>query len=183
MDKILVPPSAPSLSESAKKWACHTHDQFNPTTMKRCRDANKLNISDSTKQQRLSRASEFHNELSVYNESVPGFTERTFKFSHPTDKANHPDIWLSSIKNSDHTISYWFQFPVLESHLQMAFCSLTGVPLNVENMSLAATKFPTLFGQVMDTVSNDTVSCEQVDPIFMEVAVKSLFLQGYNVKQ
>lgn len=163
-------PSAPAIVEEAKKFACIMHDDYDPVTVRKCKSCNKS----------LASADKLVKAKKILDELGAPVTTQSVSMYNP-DKAQH--IQLNSVRDtSTGTVNYWIQYPVLNVHLQMALCAVQDLPVTSANMEESIQRFPLLYEQLQKIVRDNAVmaSCEQVDPIFMEMVVKALVLQGYG---
>lgn len=173
-----TPPSMTEIVTEAKQLACQTLDKLNPVNLSTCRTAMKQPLADSVREQRLAAARTFRNQLSVYKESEAPFSERSFRLSVPNNNACSAVV-MSSTKNSDHTIAYWLQFPVLDVHIKMAMCRLLGLVVNTQNMTTVEQTYSALYEQCKHMLQREIVACDKVDPLFVAAAIRALYLNGY----
>lgn len=175
------PPTAVQIVDAAKQFAAQTLENVNPLTVAMMQVVKKLPLTAEERQRRLEYADHIRRQLSVFADNDPQFSERTVRLEVPGN-SNLPPVILSGKKNSDHTISYWVQRPVQDLHVRMAMCKLLGLPLTPENLHQVTHQYAALYGQCCALVRNEMALCEQVDPLFMRLAIKTLALHGYIVQ-
>jgi hypothetical protein len=170
-----TPPSASSVIERARLIAADIVSKSDPIDLQTCRECMKQGKVSEIQ----SKVDKIEHILSDYDVSEPGISERTVKF-----KLNkNPEVWLSSTKNSDSTISYWVQYPIEASYIQAAMLQLMNLPVNYHNMHEITKKYEALYTQLLHLTQNEVVKCEQIDSVFMDLALKSLLLRHYQPYQ
>lgn len=188
----IPPPSAPRIAEKAKEIAIKHYTYQNPTDVHLLRRYMKQAVvghsfgsgsesgsgSDSVRNSNKVVSNRVVDFLSTYPRTAPPYTDRIVRFIPPTPQ--QLSIWVSSTKNSDHTISYWVLYPVHDQHIRAAVLNLMNVSLNGENLGEVSSRFPALYGQVKSMLHNETVKCEQVDPLYVNHIVRSLSAQNYK---
>lgn len=169
------PPSASAVIERARLLAADLISKSDPIDLQTCREC----MKKGKVSQIQPRVDKIEYILSDYDLTTPAISERTVKF-----KLNkHPEVWLSSTKNSDSTISYWVQYPIEPSHIQAAMLQLMNLPINYHNMDKITKNYEALYTQLLHLTQNEVVKCEQIDSIFMDLALKSLLIRGYQAYQ
>lgn len=145
------------------------HDDYDPVTVSKCKSCNRKLVGAD----KLLKAKQILDELATTQQVItlqnPAMPQQLIRLSSTRDAATD-------------TISYWIQYPVLDVHLQMALCSSQDLPITPSEMEQAVQRHAILYEQLQKIVKDGkvTASCEQVDPIFMEIAIKTLVSQGYD---
>lgn len=170
------PPTSLELIEQSKKIASKCYALWDPTSLKSVTKFQKLKSDQS-----CTNLTIIKKKISEYDQKDDPYTEKTYEATPPTQ--NDSSVWISSTKNSDHTISYWIVYPVNDIHLKIALLYLMNVKINAYNLGDVSKKFPGLYIQSKNSLINETVECQQVDPLFMYAAIKSLCLRGYTFKK
>jgi len=166
----IPPPSAPTVIDKTKELALYASKKFDPANLEVCRDCLKQKNTD------LSRAERIRDELSFYTPENPPYSEKTFKFK----LENHPEIWVSSTKNSDSTVSYWLQYPIQPYHIQAAILKCMNIPVTPENMFQISERYKALYTQCLHAMQNEIASCQQVDPLYVDMTLKALVSKDYK---
>jgi hypothetical protein len=170
-----TPPSASSIIERARSLSADLISKSDPLDLEVCREC----MKQGTVSKIQPKVDKIESILSSYPSTAPAISEKTVIF-----KLNkHPDIWLTSTKNSDSTISYWVQYPIQPGQIQAAMLQLMGILVNYENMHKISKLYEALYTQLLRLTQHDVVKCEQIDSIFMDLALKSLLVRGYQAFQ
>ena len=163
------PPGLAELTRKVKDISLYVIQKFDPVDLKTCQ-----NCMKSPK--KIQESEKIIDDLASYTPDQPAFSEKTYQFR----MEGMPEIWISSTKNSDHTISYWFQYPILPFHVQAAFLSCMNMPITPSNMSGIAKLYPAVFNQLLHITKNEIAKCEQIEPLYVDLAIKSLLSRGYK---
>jgi hypothetical protein len=111
------PPSVSEVQEKVTSLSCLFSQKYDPLEIRKCRECLVINKKDEVhKQLHNQDAEKIRTDLAMFRLEDPAFTEKTYQFK----KMSAPEIWISSTKNSDQTISYWLQYPILPFHIQAA---------------------------------------------------------------
>ena len=167
----MAPPSVAEIQRKVKEVAAYMTQKFDPVDIRTCREC-----LSRTKQYDTQTVDRIRTDLSTYDWDQPAFTEKTYQFK----LRNAPEIWISSTKNSDHTLSYWFQHPILPFHIQSAFLSCMGIPITPENMFKIGKRYPAIYQQLLKTHQNEVTKCEQIEPLYVDMALRALVARGYK---
>lgn len=179
------PPSLAELSQKIKEVSLYAVQKFDPVELKTCQNClNRATSSDSTTLRKIfsdprrvtKNVDSILTDLSTYQPDQPPFSEKTYQFK----MARAPDVWISSTKNSDHTISYWFQYPVLPFYIQAAFLSCMNLPITTANLHQIAQRYTAVYAQLVRMNKNEIAKCEQIEPLYVDLAVKALLSRGYT---
>ena len=170
------PPSIAELTKKVKEVASYAVRKFDPVDLKICRDCLKTSNAHGS---HLKNATSIRDDLSTFAPDEPAFTEKTYKFK----LTGNPDVWISSTKNSDGTISYWFQHPILPFHIQAAFLNCMDIPVTPDNLTAIGERFPAVYSQMKQILHNDVAKCEQIEPLYVDMAIKSLLSRGYSARK
>lgn len=168
------PPGITELKDKINDIALIYIQKYDPVDLKTCQDC--LKTRSSARQNIEHEAKSIVTTLSSYSVNDPQYSEKTWQFK----MEGMPEVWISSTKNSDNTISYWFQYPILPFHVQAAFLYCMGIPITPKNMVEITERFPALYKQLLAITKNQVVKCEQIEPLYVELAVKSLLKRGYT---
>lgn len=163
------PPSIGELSKKIKEVSLYAIQKFDPVELKTCQGCMKYS-------QNIKGAETILADLSSYQPDQQSFAEKTYQFK----LTGAPDIWVSSTKNSDHTISYWFQYPVLPFHIQSAFLSSMNIPITTSNLHQISDRYRAVYTQLLHMNKNEVAKCEQIEPLYVDLAIKSLLSRGYK---
>lgn len=170
------PPSISELSRKIKEVSLHAIQKFDPVELKTCQNCLKHPTSFSDSFKLTKNVDTILTDLSTYQPDQKAFSEKTYQFK----LAGAPDIWISSTKNSDHTISYWFQYPILPFHIQAAFLSCMNLPITTSNLHQIANRYSAVYTQLVRMNKNEVAKCEQIEPLYVDLAIKSLLSRGYT---
>ena len=167
------PPGLAELKDKVNEIASISIQKFDPVDLKSCQECLKTPTSthDYTK-----TSNEILNNLSSFSANDRAFAEKTYQFK----AEGLPEIWISSVKNSDHTISYWFQYPILPFHVQAAFLYSLNIPITPQNMVDVVNRYPAVYAQLLSMTKNEVIKCEQIEPLYVDLAIKSLLRRGYK---
>jgi hypothetical protein len=168
------PPSLAELKDKVNEIASISIQKYDPVDLKTCQTCLKMSPSES--KDYASSAQTIVNQLSSYSADDRAYAEKTYQFK----MEGMPEIWISSTKNSDHTISYWFQYPILPFHVQAAFLYCLNMPITPQNMVDITKRFPGVYAQLLAMTKNEVIKCEQIEPLYVDLAVKSLLRRGYK---
>jgi hypothetical protein len=167
----MAPPSVNAIQMKAKEYASKIISKLDPTNLETCRECIKLVRPDKT------RIHKIMNELSSYLPEDPPYMEKTVKFRN----GNFTEVWVSSTKNSDHTLSYWIQYPIQPLHISAAILQLMNIPITSENLHDITQKYPILYKQLLYSNQNEIIKCEQIDPLYLDIITQGLISKGFNV--
>lgn len=173
----LAPPGIGELKDKVNELALIYIQKYDPVDLKTCQDC--LKTRSSVRHNIEHEAKTIVTTLSSYSVNDPQYSEKTWQFK----MEGMPEVWISSTKNSDNTISYWFQYPILPFHVQAAFLYCMGIPITPKNMVEVTERFPALYKQLLAITKNQVVKCEQIEPLYVELAVKSLLKRGYKTSE
>jgi len=157
------PPTSEEILQTARRWACVV---FRKTIMDPIgQEIRKTSVScynniDDKSFPPLTT-------LSAYEFNDPPFTEKSIYLHNPENP--HSAIILTSVKNSDGTISYWIRAPLLETHIHTVYPTLRQ-------------KYPGLFRKCQVSSQGEVVLCEQVDPLYMFFIYNYLRFKQYKVQ-
>jgi hypothetical protein len=178
------PPSVNQVQQKIVELSCLFTQQYDPLDIKKCTEncysnsyksnigtINNNNITNTT-----TIAENIRDHLSCFELNEPAFSEKTYKFQ----RQSAPEVWISSTKNSDHTISYWFQYPILPFHIQAALLVCMELPITQENLSAIVERYKPIYIQLLKMNEHEVSKCEQVEPLFVDVAIKSLLSRNYH---
>jgi hypothetical protein len=165
------PPAIPEIITKSKETAVLANQKYDPAALETCRTC--LKHQNSTSKDKSER---IRQQLASYLPDAPAYSEKTYKFK----KENAPEIWVSSTKNSDSTVSYWLQYPLQPFHIQAGFLKSMNVPVTQDNMIKISEKYPAVYSQLLYSTKNEVSKCEQVDPLYTDTVIKSLITQGYR---
>lgn len=168
------PPGIGELKDKVNELALIYIQKYDPVDLKTCQDC--LKTRSSMRHNVENEARNIVTTLSSYSVNDPQYSEKTWQFR----MEGMPEVWISSTKNSDNTISYWFQYPILPFHIQAAFLYCMHIPITPKNMVEITERFPALYKQLLTITKNQVVKCEQIEPLYVELAVKSLLKRGYQ---
>lgn len=169
-----APPGIGELKDKVNELALIYIQKYDPVDLKTCQDC--LKTRSSVRHNIENEARNIVTSLSSYSVNDPQYSEKTWQFR----SEGMPEVWISSTKNSDNTISYWFQYPILPFHIQAAFLYCMRIPITPKNMVEITERFPALYKQMLTITKNQVVKCEQIEPLYVELAVKSLLKRGYQ---
>lgn len=169
------PPSLAELSRKIKEVSLYAVQKFDPVELKTCQNCLKRG-TPSDPHQMTKNVDAILTDLSTYQPDQTPFSEKTYQFK----MTGAPDIWISSTKNSDHTISYWFQYPVLPFYIQAAFLSCMNLPITTANLHQIAQRYSAVYTQLVRMNKNEIAKCEQIEPLYVDLAVKALLSRGYT---
>jgi len=167
-----APPSLGELNAKVKEVALQAVQKFDPVELKSCQHCSRDPSIARRKDEILA-------DLSTYEPEYKAFAEKTYQFR----QAGAPDLWVSSTLNSDHTLSYWFQYPILPFHIQAAFVAALNLPITADNMHAVTERFPAVYTQLLKMNRNEVAKCEQIEPLYVDVALKTLLSRGYQYHQ
>lgn len=170
----MSPPGLGELKDKANEIAMIYIQKYDPVDLKTCQDC--LRTRTAKGHEIDKESSMIVNSLSSYSVNDPQYSEKTWQFR----MEGMPEVWISSTKNSDNTISYWFQYPILPFHIQAAFLNCLGMPITAKNLVEIAQRFPAVYTQLVTATKNQVVKCDQIEPLYVELAVKSLLRRGYH---
>lgn len=172
------PPSPIEVIRQAKEIALRIDSKLDPTALENCQHCLRgKSVSELKDSETIVR--NICRELSHFSLESPPYSEKTIKL-----KADHmPEIWISSTKNSDHTISYWIQYPIQPYHLQAAILKTMNIPVTQENMQQIVQRYPVLLKQLQGEAFDKMLKCEHVDPIYLEYILLGMFAKGFKRKQ
>jgi len=169
------PPSLAELSQKIKEVSLYAVQKFDPVELKTCQNC--LKRATSSDSHRVTKnVDSILTDLSTYQPDQTPFSEKTYQFK----MTGAPDIWISSTKNSDHTISYWFQYPVLPFYIQAAFLSCMNLPITTANLHQIGPRYAAVYTQLVRMNKNEIAKCEQIEPLYVDLAVKALLSRGYT---
>jgi len=172
------PPSAPSVSALAMELAAKHFSYNNPTNVDSLRKgARTMRLTPQT----AALSEGLREKLSTYTPETQPYTDKVYQLHAPSSQKLN--VWISSTKNSDHTVSYWVMYPVHDMHIRAAFLKIMNIDINAENLSDISERYPTLYNQVALMLDKKTVKCEQIDPLYMNNVIKSLVMQGYKPQE
>lgn len=169
----LPPPSFGALQTKVKEVATYASQRFDPVSLSACRTCLSRSPLSETAQREHLRLRE---QLSTFAPEQPAFSEQTFTFTHP----GSPAVWLSSTKNSDHTVSYWLQYPITPFHIQAAFLQALDLPVTAENLAQIVHRFPAEYQQLLRANRNEVAVCEQTEPLYLDLCLKALLAAHYR---
>ena len=169
------PPSLNEVQEKVIAMSCLFSQKFDPLELQKCRECLTSNYF-SRKHEQIEEVEKICTDLSMFQTEDPAFTEKTYQFK----KVSAPEIWISSTKNSDQTISYWFQYPILPFHIQAAMLTCLQLPVTQENMSDICDRYEPLYKQLLKLNQHEVCKCEQVEPLYVDIAIRSLIVRGYK---
>jgi hypothetical protein len=171
------PPSLNELNQKVKEISLYAIQKFDPADMKRCRE---WVSHDKNRDLTQSETQKIRDDLSTYEpNNSKTFSEKTYQFQ----MNGAPDLWITSTKNSDNTLSYWFQYPILPFHVQSAFLSSMGLPINSENLNQIQHRYSAVYKQLLRMNQNEISKCEQIEPLYVDMAIKALLARGYRSKK
>ena len=173
------PPSVSQVQQKIVDLSCLFTQQYDPLNIKKCTSQcyNRKNENNGEKENRSKNiAHKIRDDLSFFEFDEPAFSEKTYKFKHQSS----PEVWISSTKNSDHTISYWLQYPILPFHIQAALLLCMKLPVTQENLSAIIERYNPLYIQLLKLNEREVSKCEQVEPLYVDIAIKSLLNRHYQ---
>ena len=174
------PPSLSTVQNQVAVMSCWFSQKYDPLEMRQCRECLHVpgDLTDDHHQTRaMTMASNLRNELSSFQSEDPDFSEKTYRFKRTPAS---PEVWISSTKNSDQTISYWFQYPILPFHIQAAMLSCMRIPITRENLQDICERYEPLYTQLLKMNEHEVSKCEQVEPLYVDMAIRSLIARGYQ---
>lgn len=167
-----VPPSPVSeINEKVKEFAHASTQKFDPADLRTCQSCKKT--SDGVRSAEMIR-----DDLASYTLDQPAFSEKTYVFS----MGAMPEFWITSTKNSDHTISYWFQYPIHPFHIQAGMLQMMNIPITPENLSEIIKRYPGTYKHLLALNKNEVSKCEQVEPLYVDTVLKALLSRGYKAQ-
>jgi hypothetical protein len=169
-----APPSLSSVQNQVMTMSCLFSQKYDPLEMRQCREC--LTSSSSTPHIHRQHAEKVRDDLSAFQPEDPDFSEKTYRFK----RTSAPEVWISSTKNSDQTISYWFQYPILPFHIQAAMLSCMRIPITRENLQDICERYEPLYTQLLKMNEHEVSKCEQVEPLYVDMAIRSLIARGYQ---
>ena len=178
------PPSLSTVQNQVVTMSCVFSQQYDPLEIRQCRECLRSpNVEHDPKtsprhhhHHHIQRAETVRDDLSSFEPQDPDFSEKTYRFK----RTFAPEVWISSTKNSDQTISYWFQYPILPFHIQAAMLSCMRIPVTRENLLDICERYEPLYTQLMKMNEHEISKCEQVEPLYVDVAIRSLLARGYS---
>lgn len=173
------PPSLIEIVNKSKSIASDYFMQYNPTSLENCLKSYKSLHSSANKKRIDLLVQGCQQHLSVYAANLPPYTEKTYQFVSPDSLLK---LVISSNKNSDHTISYWLQYPVLDFHIKMAFLKLMNVQITPETLNQVTQRFGAVFYQAKKQLEKQYVKCEQLDPLYVNNVIGSLGIKGFTIQ-
>ena len=185
VDDIPAGASPPGVSEivaETKRLACEVLKRRNPTDIAVCRtsvcrynrdsgyngDGGGGGVDD--------RAIRLSEALASFNQNDPPYTEKTYAFR----SENSPEVWITSSKNNDGTISYWTQYPIQLIHIQTALLKLMNVQVTRNNIADITERYAGVVTHVYTMLHKDIVKCDQSDPLELNLVIRSLFNRNYK---
>jgi hypothetical protein len=174
----MAPPASQKILDQSKHIAEEYYTHHNPTSVHKCKECHKEAPNVTQRKLQVQKATKIRNFISTFGDQDRPYSERNFVFLSP---GNDSHLFVSSTKNSDHTISYWVQYPVLDFHIKMAFLKLMNINVTYENMAEVLKRYPAVFFQCKKQLEGHTVKCEQIDALYMDNIIKSLLFKNYQV--
>jgi hypothetical protein len=177
------PPSNTTVINEAKKFALSRLSIYNPSDIHQCQEnlktanINSKSQSPSFSEEQNHKVEKICNVLSSYDPNASSFQEVKLRMI----LLNYPEVWISSTLNSDKTISYWIEYPLQPFHIQAGILKSMNILINAENLNKIQKKYETFYKFLVVKFGNsDIYKCEQVDPLYLRMFIKSLIGCGYQ---
>ena len=176
------PPSLSQVQHQVVTMSCLFSQKYDPLEIRQCREC--LITQGATAQitathDHRQQTEKVRDELSSFRPEDPDFSEKTYRFK----RISAPEVWISSTKNSDQTISYWFQYPILPFHIQAAMLTCMRIPITRENLLDICERYEPLYKQLLKMNEHEVSKCEQVEPLYVDMAIRSLLARGYQASK
>lgn len=168
------PPSVQQILDRTKDFIIN--NRMDPTNLQTIRYVLVQSKTINRNQNNQTIIENLKREIASYTPENPAFSEKTIKFKLD----NQQEIWLSSTKNSDQTISYWIQYPVLPIHIQKAMLKCMNIDITVDNLHAIQNRYNALYTRMVHETKNQVGQTEQLDPLFFDATLRSLVIMGYK---
>lgn len=168
------PPSATEIVDESKRIALEYYTHHNPTSIHKCLQCARVGNAPNTSE----KVENVRRYISSYELTDSPYSEKNFVLISP---AKDSQVLISSTKNSDHTVSYWVQYPVMDFHIRLAFLKLMNISVTPQNISDVSNRYNAVFNQCKNYLQGETVKCEQVDPLYMDNIIKNFLRNNYQV--
>ena len=168
------PPSIQQILDRSKDFIIN--NRMDPTKLQTIRDVLVRSKTTNRNQHNQLIIEKLKREITAYTPENPAFSEKTIKLRLD----NQQEIWVSSTKNSDQTISYWIQYPVLPIHIQKAMLKCMNVDITVDNLHAIQNRYNALYTRIVNETKNQVGQTEQLDPLFFDAMLRSLVIMGYK---
>lgn len=174
-----APPSSSAIINRAREMLSRDFHRLQPLEVAQCRQT----LKDATLP-RLKHVDyewrRWSHHLTTFFPEDPPFSEKSVRFMAPINSSPPLDVLLSSTKNSDSTISYWVQYPLNMWYLRRSILHLMNVTVTPANLYDLDENYGALLLQLENMILHEQVNCEQIDPLFFEVALRCLLLRNYR---